>query len=362
MLSHLSERGQELTFSLALLLSVGIGFVAVEKASQVYVAKLADADVDWNTMVDNVGFISSGESVPRFHPNTTFNHLSFNEFGFRGPKLANPKPDNVVRVAYLGNSVMFSGEMLEEQTVPSRTTALLKQKLPQCSFEYVNVAGPSYTMEFLAKLWKEGAAKIKADLAVIYAGTVEELIHKEEEELVTAGIAPPKPVEVNEGLFAESAFIGLVKKQLVLTSPLSTEVETKKFSTKYLSPYFDDLSDELVDALKGTPVLAVGYREALRGDQPARKQLWASRHMRSYIPGLSVNKAIELSEFVVSELERVSQRAGWHFADLVRDIPGDKEHFRDFVHFSDKGALMMSERLANSIATRVSADCAILDK
>jgi hypothetical protein len=361
MLDHLSERQQELTFSLALLLSVGLGFAAVEQTAQMYRANLVSSDVDWDSIVDNVGYIVPGEKYPRFHPKTSFKHLNFNELGFRGPDLAKAPPANNVRIAYLGNSVLFSGELQEEDTVPALTTKLLSELVPQCHFEYVTVAGPSYTMDFLADVWTQGKSRIDADAAVVLAGTVPEVVATQEMASGKPSVENADDKPKKKSLFEKSAFVALLKRQLVLTSPVAAEVDNQKFDVKVLAKSYATMSQKLVTSLDGTPVIALGYREALRAGQPAGHQLWISRGLRATVPGLSVDQAVELSEMVVSELEFVSANANWQFLDLLGKLPGEKEYFRDFEHLSKKGAVEFSKLLAQSIKQRVAADCSVAE-
>ncbi len=358
MLEHLSERQQELTFSLALLLTVGLGFAAIEETARLYKARLVDADVDWNSMIEDVGYFAPGEKFPRFHPNTQFKHLNFNNFGFRGPSLtAEPQP-NTVRIAFLGNSVFFGGEFVEDDTVGARTTRFLKAAVPNCNFEYSTVAGPSYSMDFLAELWAETAPVLHADMAVILAGTVQEMIkehdtHSELQDYIG------QPENSAGSIFDKSAAIAIFERQLVLTSPVAADFGNTEYKLDTLSQNYASMSQKLVTVTKGTPVVAVGYRSALRSNQTPAQKLWASRNLRATVPGLNVDQAVELSDFIVDQLQDVAADANWKFIDPLKDIAGDREQFRDFTHLTDKGMDQLASKLAEEIKGRVMPNCKI---
>ena len=366
--SHLSDRQREVAFGLGLLVPVALLLSLAEGAARLYMSNLREAGTDWSELIKAVG-IDEGSYV-RFRPNSQAGHLAFNDQGFRGPALPLPAPEGTVRIAFLGDSKVLSASLPEAATLAAQTTALLTASLPNCRFDYVTMAGPSYDMDTLATLWSTHAPTLQPDLAVVLAGSVTDLIAEhdaaawpEDRLRQSRGVEPTaasQPERLTlEGLGERSALVSLVGRSLILASPAMTAIETSDLPWDALTAAYKEMAATLVDATSDVPVLAVGYRSRLRADQAVATRVQNSRETRAEVPGMSVEAATALNEFVPEQLRQVAADAGWVFLDPIRAIPGDDTAFMDATHFSEAGLTKLAKMLTTEIAPMVDEACKI---
>jgi GDSL-like Lipase/Acylhydrolase family len=102
-------------------------------------------------------------------PNGHFGPIHINSFGFRGPAIAQEKPPGGLRIAFLGGSTTFCGEVSSEaMTWPALVQKALRERWPGLSIDYINAGVPGYTIRSLLPALEKRVAQFKPDIIVIY--------------------------------------------------------------------------------------------------------------------------------------------------------------------------------------------------
>lgn len=359
---RLGQRGREIAFGGGLLATVALGLGLAEALATRHVARLKRANVDWEGMMASAGATKDADEMIRFRPHARFGRIVFNDRGFRGPVLAVPAPARTVRIAFLGDSKVFGADHPEARTLAAQTTARLAAAVPSCRFDYVTLAGPGYTLGYLAQVWRDMAPAVRPDLGIVLAGSAMDLVKFHDARARPGATILPPAVEgarPRPSLAAQSVFLTLVGRELALASPVAGNPRTEALPWPALAASYRQMATPLVTATQGTPMLAIGYRSLLRGDRPAAARAHASRQLRQSIPGLSIAGAVALSDSVVGMMTGVARDAGWGFIDPIAAIPGDRAHFLDRTHFTDRGLALLAAAVAAEVAPRVTADCRI---
>lgn len=349
--NRISDRAREVRFGLGLLLSVSLGFAALEFGYRAMSVRDDTNAVDWPALAE-----MSAEQGPkigpvRFRPGAMYGQMRFNSFGLRGPEPEFPPPAGLVRIAFLGDSKILSADLQEEETLPARTIATLATLVPSCRFDYVTIAGPGYEMPTLASLWREIAPAIGPDMVVLLAGTVTKI----------GGVVAVDDDDTPwfDYIVARSALLRAVRWRIDFLRTKLVPVPPFRLDEVAVSEIFQRQAEPLVAALGSTPTLAMGYRSRLRSDQTPDLQFRYSYNIRGNIPGLTPEGAVVLSEKNVAELSRIAGKAGWRFIDPIAEIPGDSRYFVDDRHFSSLGIAALSEDVAREAALMVRGDCTV---
>ena len=116
-----------------------------------------------------------------------------------------------------------------------------------------------------------------------------------------------------------------------------------------IQAFGDDVECARQAALRAgaTPVVlthATYFGDALREHDRPQMVAW-----RKFYPSLSGSGLLDLERRANLELRRIAARPGTVFVDVASRVPPGREHFADFVHFTDAGALIVAQALAASI-------------
>ena len=77
-------------------------------------------------------------------PSGTTIPLRINSFGIRGVEPSVPKPENLLRIIYLGDEFILESKRMEEETICGRLERMLKEKL-RIPVEVINAGVPEFT-------------------------------------------------------------------------------------------------------------------------------------------------------------------------------------------------------------------------
>ncbi len=337
-----TDRRREIFFALAVLLPV----IAIGLGAEIgmrYRESTITA-VDWRALRAAIG-TATPDGVALLHPNSRFGAIRINSLGYRGPELAIPAPPGTVRLAFVGDSKVLAADLPEAATLPAQTVARLARARPQCRFDYVAIAGPGLGMKALGQLWYTDAPRLAPDFAVILAGGANDLMGQSE-----AAAAPP-PTGLG-ALLAQSAIVRLASRELRMVSPATPASPAVTQSLAQLATIYRRELAPLVAAIGPTPTIAIGYRSRLGDSTSSGAAFTVARHLRQSFPGLSLAKAVAMSELVVSEMRRQARQSGWRFVDPIAAIDDEPRHFTDRSHFSPSGIA----HIADAVTAEILAD------
>ncbi len=346
---RLSERQQEVAFGLSLLMMVALGFAGGEVMVRVADAVGArDQRTEfWVDLRQAIMTPSKNNQESVFVPGTTFGNITINQQGFRGPPLAMPKPANVFRVAFLGNSKLFSASLDEDETIPARTIAWLNRSATRCRFDYYNGAGPDFGIELLRDRVLPRAIDFDTDLFVLLVGDLREVVQIIESRRAVETTFLPK----SDMLEDHSRLWRRLKLRFAMESQ-SRQSARSDWRDRLPEPVLADAYFALLDGLagdlrdNGKPVAAIAYRGQLRSSSSPET---IERHavvVQSRIRGLDAREIAEVSDMVVHLLETFSARHGWTFADPIAQVPTDDRFFGDPAHLTADGTAIVGRHLA----------------
>lgn len=288
-------------------------------------------------------------------PGFRSNSISINSTGFRGPEIVLPKPEGVIRIAFLGASTTFSAEVSNDAAVwPSIVIERLRQAYPQAKFDFVNGGVPGYIVAASRKNLKHKVAALKPDVIVVYHAT-NDLSGEVRQRAVQAGIAGAADAGRQSWLERHSLLWELVVKNLrVMQAQRDTSADrtqTLTIDAQTLGRWFEPELGALLREAKatGARVAVATFSTRLRAEQSADAQREAAVSARVYMPFMTAEGLLAGYRRYNDIIKQLALAEG---ALLIADehrIPGDAVHFVDSVHFSDAGSRVMADRVFEAL-------------
>ena len=285
----------------------------------------------------------------------TSGRISINSLGFRGPEIAVPKPPGTLRLAFLGASTTWCGEVSGNDKVwPHLVTAALARSLPGTRLDYINGGVPGYSLASMLKNLQHRVAPLQPDVIVIYeaasnfSGEMRELAAKQ-------GIIGEAKMQEMSWPSRYSLLWNLVEKNLLIRQAQSVARASQGRLVVDPATLGDEYRQGLTELVRAAQqqarlVVLATFSTQLRPGQTAEQQMRASESAFFYMPFVTPRLLIDGYARYNQVAREVAAETGALLLGGENDIPGDAAHFSDTVHFSDAGAQAMSERIYRGLA------------
>lgn len=285
--------------------------------------------------------------------------ISINSLGFRGPEIATPKPDNVIRIAYIGASTTYCAEVSGNDKVWTHIVSeRLSESFPRVQFDYVNGGVPGYTTEASLKNLSGRIAPLQPDIVVIYHSTND--LSGELRRLASeAGIDRLNIAKTKSWLSEYSLLWKLVEMNLSIMAVQrggTQQMLEADFATIPMGAAFANRLRQLVEMSRanGASVVALAtFSVRLRPGQTAEELRAGSESARYYMPFMSPENLIVAYRRYNDVIRSVAEETGAVLIDDETSIPGDEAHFHDTVHFTDLGSERQAQRIADGLNSAV---------
>jgi len=283
-------------------------------------------------------------------------HIAVNSLGFRGPEIRVPKPPGTVRLAFIGASTTWCGEVSGNDKVWADIVAKsLAQAFPAHHFDYVNGGVPGYTIPASRKNLELRVAPLAPDVIVIYEG-MNDLSGELREVAAAKGVARDAKMEPASRLADYSLLWNLAEKNLRVWFA-QQRVQTSKgrlvLDASALGDGFRRDLTGLVQAAqqRAKRVAVATFSIQLRSGQSADEQLRAAASRLYYEPFMTPQGIIDAYRRYNEIVREVAAATGALLVDGEDDIPGDPAHFADTVHFTDAGSAAMAARVTRALVS-----------
>lgn len=295
----------------------------------------------------------SGLRVPI--ANFSSGRISINSLGFRGPDIAVPKPPGTVRLAFLGASTTWCGEVSGNDYVwPKLVTDALGQAAAGVRLDYVNAGVPGLTMESLLKNLEHRVAPLQPDVIVIYeaasnfSGEMRELAAQR-------GIIREAKMQELSWPSRYSVLWNLVEKNLLIRR--AQQIATDSQGRLEADPltlgeeYRQSLTQVVRAAQQHSKLVVVAtFSTQLRREQPPEQRMRAAESAFFYMPFVTPQLLIDGYARYNQVAREVAIETNALLIGGENDIPGDAIHFTDTVHFSDAGSKAMAQRIQRGLS------------
>jgi lysophospholipase L1-like esterase len=301
--------------------------------------------------------IDPESGLPIVVPNYSNRRITVNSLGFRGPEIRVPKPQDAVRIAFIGDSVSYCGEVSgNDRTWPDLVTASLRQSFPGVDFDYVNGGVPGYTIRMMERNLSYRIAGLKPDIILIEGGN--DFSAEMRELAVKQGIINDPRIREMTWPSRYSLLWHLVEKNLRV---LTTQRQIRAIQGRLVvdtatmgGQYRQDLIELVRTAQKtGRLVAILTISPQFRSDQPPDQQMRASASQLFYMPFITPATLINGIDRYNEIVRAVADETGALLIGHENDIPGDPVHFVDAWHLTDAGSRAMAQRVSRFLESSV---------
>ena len=318
---------------------------------------------------------ASGER-PQLRPGARLRGLlysiSVNEMGFRGPELAEVKPDNGLRVWCVGGSTTFDIFAPDDaHTWPALLGVALQEALPDRAVEVINAGVPGEVLKGSALDVAAYAEAVQPDIVVVYHGP-------NDMRQVFAGpgsrpppAAPPAgggevlagppggdevlagPPDGGAGLGAmlnqDLALFRVLGRVLQSGQYLQLDLPDRRLHPGTMAPIKNEVEALLrqVTQAGAVPVMAT---HALRAAPDATGEV-ARRDVAetAVMLQMSPESAIRAFGYYNSMITEIARERGLALADVRSAVPADPEMWGDATHFRAPGSALAAAEIARAI-------------
>lgn len=292
----------------------------------------------------------SGLKVPI--RNISTGKIRINSDGFRSPEITNPKPENTIRLAFLGASTTFGGEVSNEKTWPYLVWRALEEAVPNVDFDYINAAVSGYSVMNSLRRLKHHVVPFEPDLIVIFHG-YSDLSGNSYVLAKLQGLVSERPAREN-WLSRHSVLWMLAEKNIKVTFRQwqATRSSGKlKFQPQELSEQFrQDLREIAAVAQQTAGVVALAtLTPRMRRDLAPDDLMKAAITALYYAPFLGIEGLIKGYDEYNRVIRLVAAETGAVLIGNETVIPPDELHYVDSVHFTEAGNQMMAKRVTQAL-------------
>ena len=289
----------------------------------------------------------SGLLVPRpgaaLHGSTI--DIRINSLGFRGDEIERVKPARTLRIACLGASTTFCAEVSSNRaTWPARLQARLQALYPQVRVEVINAGVPAYTAEESLRNLRHRVLPLGPDLVIYYEANNE--IARDTETL-----AARQGLQVND----ESGFVATLSKASLLFNLTYKNIAIRARGDgdhaiasipRDLPARFIGLLDSMATELqqRDVPLVLSTFVVKYRRTQDHPTQIANADVAFYYMPWMSIDGLLDAMDVYNQAIVDFAGRRQLGVVDNRDAIPPDANHFRDCMHFTDRGADAMADR------------------
>lgn len=285
--------------------------------------------------------------------NSSTGRITVNSLGFRSPELVNPKPDQTIRLAFLGGSTTWCAEVSSnELTWPHLVWKQLQESYPNITFDYLNAAVPGYAVQDSLVTLENRVKQLRPDVIVVYHAT-------NDISYDTRMLASRQGVI--SGLSEEESWLGqwllswfLIEKNWQLYKKKTRVLTSRQilaFQADELAVGFQQRLEELVRVSRSiAPVVALGtFSYKFRREQSLEEQIQAMNTSLYYMPFMTPEGFFEIFEEYNRVIRETTHAENVILIEAEMSIPGDNQHFNDSVHFKDAGSRVMAGKVVEAL-------------
>jgi hypothetical protein len=357
LISRLTERQKELATGLSVLIVVvfgfGLGELSIRGLNLVRFGNTAgDANVSKR---ETRIYIDEKTGIRRQKPGK-YGRIEINSLGFRGPEIPAEKPQEKIRIAFLGASGVYDPYAREEKTWPRIVTTLLDDALPGCEVDALNGGQPGYQLEHMRIAYDHYIARLNPDAVVIYASG----FNIDANRLALAAETPVEQPYRESWLAAHSLFWAKVEKNIYslrLRRNVHNQEGKLQINTATITQRFEAALFDFVKSLQesGVRVFLVSMTSFLSEGQSKAEQQEAVQSAVLYMPYMSVDGFLRSNAAYREATRRVAARSGSVFVDTASVVPNSAENFADSNHFTERGSKKFAEFLSAEMAPHLAS-------
>lgn len=296
-------------------------------------------------------------------PYAKFQNWKLNNFGFRGPDTQLDPPVHCRRIMILGASETFGYFEKPGMEFPAQ----LQRRLANTGcFEVINAAVVGMELASMRRYWESWASRFRPEIVIIYPSPHFYL----NESVTRRAVGQPGPLPApkdsdGSGLKFSSRFV--LRLHNVFHWPYFIQKYRDKRNIdrqvvgKDPSWYFQSIPEDrlrmfalelemLVASVQKTGATPVLMAHAFRAAQPLRAEDYRDLEaFRVFMPRAVPRVIVQFEAAANDEIRRIAAKHRLILIDPSPAVGGCRECFGDLVHFTDRGATIVTDVIVKQI-------------
>lgn len=288
----------------------------------------------------------------RMRPGTRFAAVEANAHGFRSPEVPLQRPRGTLRLAFLGDSMMFgSWRDGNEATWPHHALETLRQAHGG-RYDYVNASMPGNGIGHLAIQFRESISRFAPDVVALAPGASGNRADFARRKIGYSGVHH-RPTWLGRRSF----LFGLIEKNVVVVlrqvRALSDrgKLTFEPHELRELSREFEGrLCDLVTECQKRVPLVVLLTREyRIRRSQGKLARIGAAGSRLFYEPYMSIGALLDVNDEFNRVYRDVAAATGALLVDIAGMLPPTRGYFEDSSHLTPIANAMVGERVARAL-------------
>ena len=275
---------------------------------------------------------ATGLRVPKpgFEQHAAKVSLSINSLGFRGGEITKQKPPRTIRIAAVGASTTFCGEVSDAEAWPARLQEILQRAHPGIAIQVINAGVPGYVASESLENLRARVMVLEPDLVIYYEAN-NDMARDTRALAVSQGLIPAAPSSLMRTLSNNSLLFDLAQKNVrILMARTSSDAKLGDLPADLPTRYIAKL-DEMrrLTADRGIDFVLSTFIVKYRRDQPRATQIQNASIAFFYMPWLTIEGLLDGTELVQPCPDEITPAShGLPIVDDRDSVPGDDQEFR----------------------------------
>ena len=300
------------------------------------------------TIVDSLG--------TRGRPRARYKGWQLNNFGFRGPDITAQPARGCTRVMVLGASETFGYYETPGKEYPAQLADSLHEA--GC-FEVINAAVAGMGLRQQVWMWKNYASRFRPEYVVIYPTPLFYLRSETPTPSTGVGVAATPAPAVRPRLIERVKDVievpRPIQRQRILhwiaaeTTGRADDWFFRRPPAERLDLFIRDL-DSLVTVVRASGAIPVLATHAMRFSIPPNPDdEFMLLAWRQYTPRARPEAMLAFEMQAAERMREYAAATHIELIDIARRLTGHREHFADFIHFTNEGAAIVAGTMADDL-------------
>ena len=282
------------------------------------------------------------DSRPQLRPGAQLKGSSFevsiNQKGFRGPELLSPKPQDGIRIWFIGGSTTFDIYAPSDATTwPALTGSLLSAALNNPEVEVINAGIPGEIIRGNREDFEVNFGSVRPDVLILHAGPND--LRTGSQSSAEGGQLEPEPAA---GPLHRLALFRVLSRKLQWQR-VPASWATHRIDEHHWNRLEKDLTDFIASAQsKGVKVVLATHahraEEEATGRRAARQVAEGTKLLRMDPEGV-----IDTFASYNDRIRRIAEDRNLPLIDLREAVPAESRYFGDHTHFSAEGSELAAQ-------------------
>lgn len=335
-----TRRAEVLTGLVILGLSFGSFFLAELGLRAMQTAQFG---VQRDVETSSAFYVDDESGLRLIKPNRNLGRSRINNLGFRGPDVSAEKPDDVVRIVFLGSSTTYDASAPEGRNWPHRTATLFSEAVSGCRVDFINAGQPGFGTETMIKLYQVRLKELDADMAIVLPGDINQDLDW------LAGQQGFDSTHYTPSLLASLSVLWAKLEKNFRIIELQRQAFSRtgkvKLDLQALAQRFRDRLAVLTGLMQddGLLVAVAKIGSQLRPGQDEGFQVQAANTALFFMPHVALPDIVATRLRFNEVIAELSRERDFVELDSSLQVPADAAYYSDTVHFTPAGSELMAQ-------------------